>query len=172
MRSIRLAICVSLLITIGLFIVGTSSNATPAERVTFYQDPPSLTPVDLLPLGKSHGDAYYFNATLRSAKEGPIIGELFGVLMVDKLSPLGSAGKETSMEQRLTYLVFAFNNKTDQIVVGGVPDYPAQENQFMPNTPIVRAVLGGTNKYMGVRGQVVSTRNDNGSYTHAFTLLP
>jgi len=33
------------------------------------------------------------------------------------------------------------------------------------------AILGGTGKYMGARGEVTSTRNADGSYTQAFTLL-
>lgn len=40
-----------------------------------------------------------------------------------------------------------------------------------PGQPVVRAILGGTGKYMGARGQLASTRNGDGSYTQVFTLL-
>ncbi len=33
------------------------------------------------------------------------------------------------------------------------------------------AVAGGTGDFMGARGQVATTRNDDGSYRHEFTLL-
>jgi hypothetical protein len=32
-------------------------------------------------------------------------------------------------------------------------------------------VVGGTGDFMGARGQVATTRNDDGSYRHEFTLL-
>jgi len=35
----------------------------------------------------------------------------------------------------------------------------------------VRAILGGTGKFMGARGQLISTRNTDGSYKQVFTLL-
>jgi hypothetical protein len=158
---------VSLLMMPGVLVVSASTNTSATEQIIFYQDPPNLTAVDVPPLGKSQGDAYYFNASLRSEKDGPVIGELFGVKTVDKLSP----SRTTGSEQRLTFLIFTFNDKTDQIVVAGVVDYPAQEYQFVPNKPVVRAVLSGTGKFMGVRGQVVSTRNNDSSYNHVFTLL-
>ena len=157
-----------LLLMPGALAVSASSNNTSAtEQIIFYMDPPKLTAVDVPPVGKSQGDAYYFNASLHSAKDGPVIGELFGIKTVDKLSPL----RTTGIEQRFTFLIFTFNNKADQIVVAGIVDYPSQEGEFVPSEPVVRAVLSGTGKFMGVRGQVVSTRNNDGSYNHVFTLL-
>jgi hypothetical protein len=35
----------------------------------------------------------------------------------------------------------------------------------------LRAVVGGTGDFIGARGQVATTRNDDGSYRHEFTLL-
>jgi hypothetical protein len=37
--------------------------------------------------------------------------------------------------------------------------------EFDAGQPVVRAILGGTGKYMGARGQLASTRNADGSYT-------
>jgi hypothetical protein len=33
------------------------------------------------------------------------------------------------------------------------------------------AVVGGTGKYIGARGQMVTTRRDDGTYRHVLTLL-
>jgi hypothetical protein len=35
----------------------------------------------------------------------------------------------------------------------------------------IRAVIGGTGKYIGARGQVTTTRNDDQTYEHRFELL-
>jgi len=146
------------------------SNAT--MQLTVFTDPSvaeTITSVDIPPAGKSIGDAYYFNGTLRSidATEGPIVGELFGSTTVVRLSP----SEATGQEQRLAYLIFTFNNRTDQIIVGSVSDYPVQENTLEKNESVVRPILGGTGKYIGVHGQEVSTRNADDSYIHVFTML-
>jgi hypothetical protein len=43
--------------------------------------------------------------------------------------------------------------------------------EFEQGHSAVRAILGGTGKYMGARGQVTSARNADASYTQVFTLL-
>ena len=39
------------------------------------------------------------------------------------------------------------------------------------DVPQVRAVIGGTGKYIGASGQVTTIRNQNGSYVHTVELL-
>ncbi len=150
-----------------------SADSNAPVQLTVFTDPSTaktITSVDIPPAGKSVGDAYYFNGTLRSmdATKGPIVGELFGSTTVVRLSP----SEATGQEQRLAYLVFTFNNNTDQIIVGSVSDYPAQGNTLKTNQSVVRPILGGTGKYVGISGQEVSTLNADGSFTHVFTILP
>ena len=116
--------------------------------------------VDVPPAGPSVGDTHYLNGTLRSENEtGPIIGELFMSNTVVRLEPgqhfLG-----------MTYHVFTFKNKIDQIVAGGVAEAP-----MMKKETAVRAIWGGTGKYSGVRGQLVTTLKADGNYTDVFTIL-
>jgi hypothetical protein len=173
-RSFYVILAVFLMVLLGVTVMAenhsTESNST--AQLTVFTDlnvAKTITSVDIPPAGKSLGDAYYFNGTLRStnATDGPIIGELFGSTTTVKMS----STKSTGQEERLAYLIFTFNNKTDQIIVGSVSDYPVQENTLEKNESVVRPILGGTGKYMGVRGQEVSTRNADDSYTHVFTLL-
>jgi len=39
------------------------------------------------------------------------------------------------------------------------------------DAPQLRAVVGGTGRFIGARGQVLTTRRDAGHYEHSFTLL-
>ena len=78
---------------------------------------------------------------------------------------------DPNLETRTTVLFFTFANHQDQIVAVGATEYPPTAGEFDVGQPIVRAVLGGTGKYMGARGQVASTHNADGSYTQVFTLL-
>jgi hypothetical protein len=76
-----------------------------------------------------------------------------------------------NLETRATILFFTFANRQDQIVALGATDYPPSAAEFEAGQPAVRAILGGTGKYMGARRQLASTRNADGSYTQVFTLL-
>jgi hypothetical protein len=76
-----------------------------------------------------------------------------------------------NLEKRATLLFFTFGDRQDQIIVLGVLDYSPTAAEFDARQPVVRAILGGTGKYMGARGQLASTRNADGSYTQVFTLL-
>ena len=116
--------------------------------------------VDVPPTGPSVGDIHYLNGTLRSENEtGPVIGELFITNTVVGLMP----GKRY---MAMTYHVFTFQNKIDQIVAGGVA-----ENPMIMNETATRAIWGGTGKYFGVRGQLVTTIKADGNYTDVFTIL-
>ncbi len=165
-RMIALA---ALLASTLMAACGLRSPNPSTETLTVHQDAPAMNPLDLGPPGNSPGDAYYFSAPLHSSRGGPVIGEVFGSKTLIKLP---TDVKSNSLEQRATLLIFTFgNNRDNQIVVMGVPDYPPNAAEFNAAQPVVRAILGGTAKYMGARGQLTSTRNADGSYTQVFTLV-
>ena len=156
-------VLLSMLVTAcGLHCKNSSS-----ETLTVYQDAPKMNPLDVGPPGNSPGDVYYFSALLHSSSGGPVIGEVFGAKTLIKTA----ADASTNVEQRATALIFTFRNREDQIVVMGVPEYPANAAEFNQGQPVVRAILGGTGKYIGARGQLTSTRSADGSYIQVFTLL-
>jgi hypothetical protein len=140
-----------------------STNTT----LTIYEDAPALQPLDLGPPGNSPGDAYYFSAPLHSSPGGPVTGEVFGSKTLVKLA--GQANPNS--EKRATVLFFTFHGGQDQIIALGAGDYPPTAAEFDTGQPVVRAILGGTGKYIGARGQLTSTRNTDGSYTQVFTLV-
>jgi len=110
---------------------------------------------------------YYFSAPLHSTPGGPVTGEVFGSKTLVRLA----TDANPNLEKRATLLFFSFGDRQDQIVVVGVLDYPPTAGEFNAGQPVVRAILGGTGKYMGARGQLASTRNADGSYKQVFTLL-
>jgi hypothetical protein len=146
---------------------GLHSTTPPTETFTVYEDAPTLKLLDLGPPGNSPGDVYHFFAPLHSSPAGPVIGEVFGSKTLIKMA----TDANPNLETRATVLFFTFANRQDQIVALGAFDYPATAGEFEAGQPVLRAVLGGTGKYMGARGQLTSTRNADGSYMQVFTLL-
>jgi hypothetical protein len=143
------------------------STKSSNETLTVYQDAPTLNLLDHGPPGRSPGDVHHFSAPLHSSPGGPVTGEVFGTKTLVKLA----TDANPNLEQRTTLLSFTFSDRQDQIIVLGVVDYAPSGAEFNAGQPVVRAILGGTGKYMGARGQLTSTRNADGSYTQVFTLL-
>ena len=152
----------TLMVACGLHCTNPST-----ETLTVYEDAPTLKLLDLGAPGNSPGDVYHFFATLHSTPGGPVTGEVFGSKTLIKMA----TDANPNLETRATVLFFSFANRQDQIVALGATDYPPTAGEFEPGQPAVRAILGGTGKYMGARGQLTSTRNADGSYTQMFTLL-
>jgi hypothetical protein len=157
----------ALLVSILMSGCGPHPTNSSIESLTVYQDAPTLNPLDLGPPGKSPGDAYYFSAPLHSSRGGPVTGEVFGSKTLIKVA----AQANPNSEKRATLLVFTFGDGQDQIIAFGAVDYPPTAAEFNAGQPVVRAILGGTGKHMGARGQLTSTRNTDGSYKQAFTLV-
>jgi hypothetical protein len=146
---------------------GLRSTTASTETFTVYEDRPTLKLLDLGSPGNSPGDVYHFFAPLHSSPGGPMTGEVFGSKTLIKMA----MDTNPNLETRATVLFFTFANRQDQIVAVGATDYPPTAGEFDAGQPVVRAILGGTGKYMGARGQLTSTRNADGSYKQVFTLL-
>jgi len=152
----------------ALIVACGARSTTPSnETFTVYEDAPKMSLLDLGAPGNSLGDIYHFSAPLHSERGGPVTGEVIGSKTLVNMA----TDADPNLERRATLLFFTFADRKDQIIAFGVADYKPSAPEFDAAQPAVRAILGGTGKYMGVRGQVTSTRNADGSYTQVFTLL-
>ena len=107
-------------------------------------------------------DTNAFDAEL--TKDGAPFGTLFGEQTV-VAEPAPWASKRTE-EVRRTELNFELPD--GQIVVQGTSPYAKGNWRLRAGRPVVRAIVGGTQAYVGARGEVTTTRNADGSYTQAF----
>jgi len=157
----------ALLASTLLTACGLRCGSPSTETFTVYEDAPKMSHLDLGPPGNSPGDVYHFFAPLHSSAGGPVTGDMFGTKTLIKLA----TDAKPNLERRATLLFFTFGEPQDQIIALGVDEYPTNAPEFEAGKSVVRAILGGTRKYMGARGEVASTRNADGSYKQVFTLL-
>lgn len=119
---------------------------------------------ELVSYGDDVARGLAFDATITDpdGNQGVLIGNLLTVDLPDPVS-----GEE--LEERIGTLVFTFGG--DELVAVGGTSYPAKDAEMAAGEPQLRVVAGGTGAYLGARGEVVTTRNTDGTYTHTFTLL-
>ena len=153
------------------FALGSASAlpAVQAEQHTrtlvLTQQPPTLHPIDLHIEGASVADMVLYEATI--AGEQGESGMLTGFLIT---ADVPDAETGDVHQDRLGQLSFDLGDG-NSMVVAGEAVYPGAEAEMAAGAAQLRAVVGGTGDLMGARGQVGTTRNDDGSYRHEFTLL-
>lgn len=144
-----------------IVLAGCASSST-SLTLTQAPDAVILTPMDVNANGDA-GDVTVF--------ETPILkdGEPFGVLhgTMTKVSAL-EEGERTDREERM--LAAVFDLPDGQISVMGISYYVPDATLLEDGKPVVRAIVGGTGAYLGVKGEVATTRNADNSYTHELTI--
>ena len=156
--------------TIG-FALGSASAlpsaqaAQPTRNFVLTQQPPALHPVDLHIEGASVADLVLYEATItgEQGESGTLTGFLITADMPD-------AETGDVYQDRLGQLSFDLGDG-NSLVVAGETIYPGEDVEMMPTAEQLRAVVGGTGDFMGARGQVETTRKEDGSYRHEITLL-
>lgn len=112
--------------------------------------------------GESVGDVriWHFEGTT---------GEGASVVMEWIMTTTGLDTAGEGAESRVTLGVFSFTGfDEDQILLQGIGLYPNTSNTFKPNSRLTRAIIGGTGKYKGACGEVLSVHKDDGSWEHTF----
>jgi hypothetical protein len=135
---------------------------TPAGSTTLVllNDVPKSSPTP--DLGPGVATVSVHDAVLRSSKGKPV-----GTFHVVITSVAESAGVEA--EKRMRDVVFYLGD--GQIVASGMGLYPKTEQYLVVSVPHRIAIVGGTGKYLGARGEVTTTRRADGTYRHVLTLL-
>jgi hypothetical protein len=123
---------------------------------------PHTETLDFPPRGKSPGDVYVFDATVVKTNGRTVIGSLRGTQTDIKIEH----GMET-VQGMLTYQL----GSGSTIVVGGLSANPLNGSGFLVKSrTFTRAVLGGTGRYAGARGTVMTKRLSSTHYLQVFRL--
>lgn len=133
------------------------------QTLTFIQDKPLLTHVNLRDTAHDHGDGMAFEAVLKDTA-GNNVGEVLGWLITVDLMD-GDSATPIYKTDRMGTMVFNLGDENKIIAQGGT-SYSKGEQQMKSGLPQKRAIVGGTGKYKGIAGEVITTRNEDETYTH------
>lgn len=150
------------------FVVMTACNTTekPSEwqTMTLTKSKSELVEVNDLDDVREHGEMMFFESELTD-ETGKPVGQAIGMTVIIDIPGEDIAG-DSEIEERFSTMAIVFEDG-DEIMTMGAHVYPANEKLMQANVPQSRAIIGGTGKYMGIRGQMTMTRDVDGSYTLA-----
>ena len=158
----RIAIAAATLLAASLLLTACA----PAEETLTVEQPADAVVIETLQQNPESnvGDELIFESPI--VKDGEPFGNLIGTMTT--VSPL-DAGTRPGLEERLLSAVFDFPE--GQVSVLGVSYYDPNEMLLNDGETFVRAIVGGTGAYVGVSGEVATTRNADNSYTHVLRLI-
>ena len=123
---------------------------------------PNPTYIDLGDPGQSVGDQRIWHYDGQDDKDGK-------VTMDWVMTTTATANKTETLESRITLGVFSLSSEAkDRILIEGIGLYPASGSTLKADATLERAIIGGTGRFSGASGSVVSTHLDDGTWKHVF----
>lgn len=154
----------SLIVIVFSVLLSCQSTSTSKwTTINFVQEKPFLVHLNLGDTAHSHGDGMAFEALIKDTA-GNDVGEVLGWLVTVDLMD-GDSANPVYVSERIGTMVFNFGDENEIVAQGGT-SYHKGEQQMKLGISQKRAIVGGTGKYKGIEGEVTTTRNDNGTYTH------
>jgi hypothetical protein len=165
----RLRTTLALVLGVGLLLLGGSAPAhAQAPAKTFKERTvevlhPAVTPTAVVGSALGTVRTWFTPMTVNGASAP-------GHYMTGTVTTVAVEPSDGS-EWRTSNLVFVFGSEPDQLVVGGVSTYPSTSATIAVGSQTVRPIIGGSGRYNGARGQVVSTNLGADGWTHVFRVL-
>lgn len=127
------------------------------------EDPVELSSLDLNPNGDS-GDVTTFVADVY--RDDKPFGSVMGTI-----TTVGAIGKGSRPKREERLLAAVYDLPGGQISALGISYYFEGDKLLPKGESMTRAIVGGTGLYMGVDGEVTTTRNPDNSYTHVLRIV-
>jgi hypothetical protein len=144
-------------------VVSCQQSKTEWATRKILQDKPQLSTVNLRDTALDQGDGVAFEAVLRDTT-GTEVGEVHGWLVAIDLEDSITKAANNNLVDKIGTMVV--NLDGDDIVVVGETSYNRGQQVMKDNMVQKRAIIGGTGKYRGITGEVLTTRNSDGTHTH------
>jgi len=150
--------------TAAFFLLSCQNQTGSAwQTLTYIQDKPLLTHVNLGDTAHGHGDGMAYEATLKDTT-GTTVGEVLGwMITVDIMD--GDSANTAHFTERIGTMVIKFDEENKIIASGGTSNHKGEQVMKL-GIDQKRAVVGGTGKYKGIKGEITTSRNEDGTYKH------
>jgi len=150
--------------TAAFFLLSCQNQSSSAwQTFTYIQDKPLLTHVNLGDTAHGHGDGMAYEATLKDTT-GTTVGEVLGWMVTVDIAD-GDSANPVHFTERIGTTVYKFDDENKIIASGGTSNHKGEQVMKL-GIDQKRAVVGGTGKYKGIKGEVTTTRNEDGTYKH------
>ena len=164
MKALKLFSVISLLTAAFFFACKPSSKE---KDVIIYKVKTlkwTYTNADIDSNGVDIGDETSFIGNLvdENGQKGTVLG-------YNKIIEMPDSNNQLQGQARITRLVFRFGN--DEIIVFGAVNYPNGGSEMKAGILQRDAIIGGTGKYIGARGEIVVKRLESGEYENEFRFL-
>lgn len=134
------------------------------ERIVIVQNVPTIEHISLGDAGDSSGDITSFMAEI--THEDGTQGTMHGLLQAVTTKQVNG----NDFVQKHAQIVMELGDG-DTLIINGSSIYPIGLSEMAADMPQLRAITGGTGRYVGARGQMNTTRKENGEYEHEMLLL-
>ena len=150
--------------TAAFFLLSCQNQTGSAwQTLTFIQEKPFLTHVNLGDTAHGHGDGMAYEATLKDTT-GTTVGEVLGWLITVDIMD-GDSANPAHFTERIGTMVIKFDEENKIIASGGTSNHKGEQVMKL-GIDQKRAVVGGTGKYKGIKGEITTSRNEDGTYKH------
>ena len=154
--------------TVLIFVLSCQNQGSSDwQTLTFIQEKPLLTHVNLGDTTHGHGDGMAFEAVLKDTA-GKAVGEILGWMVTTDIVD-GDSTNPIHITERIGTMVFEFDDENEIIASGGT-SYSKGQQIMNVGVSQKRAVVGGTGKYKGIKGEVTTSRNEEGTYKHVLSV--
>ena len=152
------------LLFVPILIMGSCQSSSQWQTMKLYNGKPAITVVNLGDSSHGHGDGTAYEGELMDST-GKVIGEYISWYVTVDMEKSDSVKSKHFSEKILT-IVLNFG-PDDEIIIQGGAFHPLYDHMIKQNVPArKRAIVGGTGKYRGIRGEVIPYRNEDGTYVH------
>lgn len=147
---------------LSMFAIVGPAVADDTVTVT-HGKPPAPAYIDLGAAGASVGDQRIFKFDGKADSET--------VVMEWVMTTLSTPEPDLDAEVRSTTGYFTFGDAgKDRILIQGTGIYPSEGSTIKVEATLERAIIGGTGKYAGASGTVLTTHLPDGSWQHVFNI--
>lgn len=155
----------SVFLLAALLLLPLSPAAIAQSTVTVVHGKiPSPTYIDLATPGDSVGDQRIWQFFGKTSDNQSVTMDWI-------MTTTGKSLDNSETESRMTSAVFSFSSGVnDRILVQGIGPYPVAGSTVKLDQSLERAIIGGTGKYAGAKGTIVTTHLSDGTWTHVLNL--